>query len=89
MPSSRDEVAEQIAGLRGWGDFKPLLTEATIAHLEPLQKRYYEIINEPEYLTQVLREGQEAADEVAGRTLASAKRAMGFTLPGDKKLPKL
>lgn len=39
--------------------------------------------------TQVLREGQEAADEVADRTLVNAKRAMGFTLPGDKKLPKL
>ena len=86
---TREQVAEEIATLGGWGDFKPLLTEACISHLEPVQKRYKEIINEPEYLTQVLREGQEAADEVAGATLASAKRAMGFTLPGDKKLPKL
>ena len=30
-----------------------------------------------------------SADEVAERTLANAKRVMGFTLPGDKKLPKL
>ena len=36
-----------------------------------------------------IKDGQEAADEVASRTLASAKRAMGFTLPGDTKLPKL
>ena len=42
-----------------------------------------------EYLTKVLAEGAEAADEVASRTLVSAKRAIGFTLPGDKKLPKL
>ena len=54
-----------------------------------MQSRYYEIVGETEYLTDVLREGQEAADEVAGRTLANAKRAMGFTLPGDTKLPKL
>ena len=86
---TRDEVAAEIATLGGWGDFKPRLTEACIAHLEPVQQRYYEIINEPEYLTKVLREGQEAADEVASATLASAKRAMGFTLPGDTKLPKL
>jgi tryptophanyl-tRNA synthetase len=84
-----EEVAAEIATLGGWGDFKPLLTEATIAHLEPLQKRYYEIVGETEYLTSVLREGQEAADEVASKTLASAKRSMGFTLPGDTKLPKL
>ena len=86
---TREQVAEEIATLGGWGDFKPLLTEACISHLEPVQKRYKEIINEPEYLTQVLREGQEAADETATRTLDNAKRAMGFTLPGDQKLPKL
>jgi tryptophanyl-tRNA synthetase len=86
---TREEVEIEIASLGGWGDFKPLLTEALIAHLEPLQKRYYEIVSDTEYLTSVLREGQEAADEVAGATLASTKRAMGFTLAGDKKLPKL
>ena len=57
--------------------------------MEPLQQRYKEICTETDYLTQVLREGQEAADETATRTLDSAKRAMGFTLPGDQKLPKL
>lgn len=86
---SRAEVEAEIADFAGWGTLKPRLTEATIAHLEPLQKRYYEIVGETEYLTQVLQEGQEAADAVAGRTLANAKRAMGFTLPGDTKLPKL
>lgn len=42
-----------------------------------------------DYLTQVLAEGAEAANEVASGTLSNAKRAMGFTLPGDTKLPKL
>ena len=42
-----------------------------------------------DYLTKILAEGAEAADEVASRTLVNAKRAMGFTLPGDTKLPKL
>ena len=86
---TREEVEAEIASMEGWGAFKPRLTEATIAHLEPLQNRYHEIITETDYLTKVLRDGQEAADEVASRTLASAKRAMGFTLPGDTKLPKL
>ena len=75
--------------MEGWGTFKPRLTEALVAHLDPLQKRYHEIIGETDYLQQVLREGQEAADEVAGSTLANVKRCMGFTLPGDTKLPKL
>jgi tryptophanyl-tRNA synthetase len=36
---TREQVAEEIAGMEGWGTFKPQLTEALIAHLEPLQKR--------------------------------------------------
>ena len=86
---TREQVEAELPELANWGGFKPALTEATIAHLEPLQKRYYEIIGETDYLSQVLREGQEAADEVAAATLANAKRAMGFTLLGDRKLPKL
>jgi len=86
---TREEVALEAETWAGWGTFKPLLTEATIAHLEPLQQRYKEIITEQEYLTKILTEGAESADEVASRTLANAKRAMGFTLPGDTKLPKL
>jgi len=85
---TREEVEQEIAGMRGWGDFKPLLADALVDHLEPLQQRYNEILAEPDYLTGVLREGREAADEVASKTLLRAKDAMGFTLP-DGKLPKL
>jgi len=33
---SKEEVAAECASMR-WGDFKPVLTDATIAHLEPIQ----------------------------------------------------
>lgn len=33
---SKEEVAEECASMR-WGDFKPVLADATIAHLEPIQ----------------------------------------------------
>ena len=26
-----------------WGEFKPLLADALVAHLDPMQKRYYYI----------------------------------------------
>jgi len=80
---SKEEVEAEAATWVGWGTFKPLLADALIAHLEPLQARYAELVAEPEYLASVLREGAEAADETASRTLADAKRAMGFTLPGE------
>ena len=37
------------------------------------------------YLDQVLYEGQEAADEVAEKTLLWAKQAMGFHIPSPRK----
>merc|ERR1712228_121913 len=83
---TREQVAEEASAWVGWGTFKPLLADALIPHLEPLQKRYNELVQDPSYLQSVLAEGAEEADEVAQRTLVNAKRAMGFTLPGD--IPK-
>lgn len=33
---TKEEVAAECASMR-WGDFKPILADATIAHLEPIQ----------------------------------------------------
>jgi tryptophanyl-tRNA synthetase len=66
----------------GWGQFKPLLTEATIAALAPIQQRYEEVMASPDYLQQVLRDGQAKANGIAQETLTRVKSAMGFALPG-------
>jgi tryptophanyl-tRNA synthetase len=65
----------------GWGQFKPLLAEATIAHLQPIQQKYYAIMAEPDYLESVLREGREKAGAIAHATLTKVKQALGFALP--------
>ena len=62
-----------------WGDFKLVLAE--VAHLEPIRKKYAEVRADEEYLRSVLKEGADAADEIAQRTLKSAKVAMGFSVP--------
>jgi tryptophanyl-tRNA synthetase len=62
----------------GWGQFKPLLTETTIAALSPIRDRYDEILAEPEYLDTVLREGREKAETLANTTLSKVKNALGF-----------
>ena len=51
------------------------------AHLEPIQKRYAEVRADEDYLRSVLKEGADAADEIAQRTLTQAKVAMGFSIP--------
>jgi tryptophanyl-tRNA synthetase len=62
----------------GWGQFKPLLTETTIAALQPIQEKYQAIRSESGYLQSVLREGQEKAAAVANQTLSRVKESLGF-----------
>jgi len=76
----KETVAAECAEM-GWGQFKPLLTEAAIAALEPIQEKYREIMAEPGYLDSVLQQGSEKAAALANQTLAKVKQAMGFTLP--------
>jgi len=85
---TKEQVAEEAATWVGWGTFKPLLADAIVAHLEPIQAKYKEYAQDTAYLQQVLREGAEAATEEASRTCIGAKRSMGFTLVDDvpKKL---
>jgi tryptophanyl-tRNA synthetase len=65
----------------GWGQFKPLLTEATIAHLQPIQAKYHEIISDRSYLESVLKNGAQRARAIANNTLTDVKIALGYSLP--------
>jgi len=77
---TREDILEEVDGMK-WGDFKPVLAEAVVAHLEPIQKRYAEVRADEEYLRSVLKEGADAAEVIAQRTLKAAKVSMGFSLP--------
>ena len=77
---SREELLDEVGGMK-WGDFKPRLADAIVDHLGPIQRRYAEVRSDEGYLRDVLREGADAADEIAGRTLKAAKVAMGFSIP--------
>ena len=77
---SKAEVASEVAAMR-WGGFKPLLTDALIAHLGPIQGRYKELMADAGAIDAVLAAGAEAANETAQLTLANVKDAMGFVPP--------
>ena len=79
-----DKGREQAAaecGEMGWGQFKPLLAEATVNALEPIQARYRELMQDPTELDQVLRTGREKAETVANATLERVRDALGFARP--------
>jgi tryptophanyl-tRNA synthetase len=74
---TKEDIMEEVQDLT-WGDFKPLLAEALVDHLEPIQTRYYEIRGDSDRLNEILREGADAANIVAKQTLFNTKVAMGF-----------
>ncbi|XP_010526088.1 PREDICTED: tryptophan--tRNA ligase, chloroplastic/mitochondrial [Tarenaya hassleriana] len=74
---TKEEVAQECRDMN-WGAFKPLLADALIDHLQPIQVRYKEIIGDEAYMDKVLSEGAERASEIAEATLANVKHAMGF-----------
>lgn len=77
---SQEAVLQDVGGMR-WGDFKPVLTDALIEHLRPIQSRYGEVIGDQAYLDAVLADGAESAALEADATLENVRRAMGFPEP--------
>ena len=63
----------------GWGQFKPLLAEAAVAALAPIQGRYKELIDNPEELDLVLKQGRQKAEAVANATLNRVRTSLGFS----------
>src|SRR6266481_4422650 len=63
---------------RRYGDLKKQVAEMVIANVEPLQKRYYEIMAEPGYVSGVLNDGAERVSPIANSTVELVKERMGL-----------
>jgi tryptophanyl-tRNA synthetase len=71
-----DRMQSHFTGMR-YGDLKKQVAEMVISKLEPLQRRYREIVADPQHLDQILREGAEAVIPIAKSTVDLVKRRMG------------
>ena len=76
------EAAFNECSAMGWGTFKPLLAEAAVEALKPVQARYQEWRNDPASVRDVLAKGQEKAASVANDTLDRVRHALGFLQRG-------
>jgi tryptophanyl-tRNA synthetase len=74
------EVCAHFAGMR-YGDLKKQVADAVVAALEPIQKRYHEIIGETGYVARVLQDGADGIIPIANDTVQKVKRAMGLYTP--------
>ena len=61
-----------------YGDLKAASAQAVIAMLEPIQARYFELLNDQGELMRLLHKGNARAKEVASETLSRAQKAIGF-----------
>lgn len=71
------QLETEFAG-RGYGEFKQAVADAVIARLEPVQRRYHELMENKDYLNQVLKAGAEIAQVRAYKTLSKVYRKVGF-----------
>ena len=61
---NENESAEKECSAMGWGKFKPLLTQALISELKPIQARYNTLMKNPEDLDYILMQGKNKAEEI-------------------------
>lgn len=72
-------IEDEFAG-KGYGDFKRAVGEAVVAELEPVQKKYKELMNDKAYLQDCWTKGGEFAQRLSQRTLDKAMKKIGFLM---------
>jgi tryptophanyl-tRNA synthetase len=82
LVAPKDVAAEHENRLRagglGYGDLKKALFEHCWNHFAAARARRAELVADPGYVEQVLRDGAGRAREVASRVLARARKASGL-----------
>src|SRR2546421_3842350 len=72
-----NQMRAHFTGMR-YGDFKKQVAEMVISHLEPFQNRYREIVSDPGYVVDVLRQGAARVTPIANSTVDIVKSRMGL-----------
>src|SRR3989344_9420406 len=71
------EIESKFSG-KTYNDFKIVVAEIIIAHLSPIQNKFNQLMNNPDELLHILRDGAEKANALASKTLADVKQKIGF-----------
>ena len=74
---SDENTRAHFTGMR-YGDLKKQVAEAVIGALEPIQKRYQEIMSEPGFVAKVLANGAGRVRPIAQDTVNKVKKTMGL-----------
>ena len=74
---SISELEQEFAG-KSYVDFKSALAKAIIEFLTPIQKKYHELIDQPDRLRSILDEGAKKVKPLAQKTLSDVKSKIGL-----------
>ncbi|MBK5243558.1 MAG: tryptophan--tRNA ligase [Eubacteriaceae bacterium] len=74
---SLDAITAEFEG-KGYGDFKSAVGESVAETLIPVQNDYHRLLKEKNYLEQIMRTHSEKASMMAWKTLAKARKKVGF-----------
>lgn len=77
--SGRDpkELADEI-GMGGGGQLKRVVTEAVNGRFAPIRERREELLRDPDYIKDIIHDGNRRANEIAHETLCEIREAMGM-----------
>tara|TARA_B100001013_G_scaffold344205_2_gene273946 strand:- start:227 stop:1258 length:1032 start_codon:yes stop_codon:yes gene_type:complete len=59
------EVENDFKDARGYGDLKSRVSDTVVSEIEPITKRYYELINDPAELGRLIQKGDDSAKQYA------------------------
>lgn len=74
---TKAEVLAEFGG-QGWGEFKPALADLAVAVLAPMAGEMQRLLDDPETINAVLRDGGERAGAIAEKTMAEVRSIIGF-----------
>lgn len=74
---TNQEIEKEFDG-KGYGDFKIAVAETVIEELKPLQEKYKNLIDNPDYLEEIYKNGAEKAYEIAHKTLKDVYEKIGM-----------
>lgn len=77
LGKTEQDLAEEI-GDKGSGALKALVTDAVNDYFAPIRAKREELLRDRSYITEVLRDGNDRANEIAEQTLSEVRTAMGM-----------
>lgn len=75
---SNEEIEREFEG-KGYGEFKLAVGEAVADELDPLHKRYEELMSDKTYLDAMIKANDEKAQYYATKTLRKVQKKVGLT----------